>query len=51
MSSVTVLFDVCLVIFMSLIEYLTRGTVTLQNEILTVLRFHHCLYNFMRLIW
>ena len=39
-----------LVIFTSLIENLTRGTATLQNEILTVLRFHHSLYNFMGLI-
>ena len=31
------------VIFTSLIENLTRGTATLQNEILTVLRFHHSL--------
>ena len=32
-----------LVVFMSLIENLTRGTATLQNEILTVLRFQHSL--------
>ena len=32
-----------LVIFTSLIENLTRGTATLQNEIFTVLRFHHSL--------
>ena len=31
------------VIFTSLIENLTRGTATLQNEILTVLLFHHSL--------
>ena len=34
---------VVVVIFTSLIENLTRGTATLQNEILTVLRFHHSL--------
>ena len=32
-----------LVIFTSLIENLTRGPATLQNEISTVLRFHHSL--------
>ena len=32
-----------LVIFTSLIENLTRATASLQNEILTVLRFHHSL--------
>ena len=37
------IFDVLGVMFTSLIANLTKGTVTLQNEILTVLRFHHCL--------
>ena len=50
MGRVAIFFTFFVAIFTSLIENLTRGTATLQNEILTVLRFHHPVYNFMGLI-
>ena len=44
------IFDIFLVVITSLIANLIRGTATLQNEILTVLRFDHSLYIFMGFI-
>ena len=50
MSKVAIFFLRCLVIFTSLIANLTKDTATLQNEILTVLRFHHSLQHFTGVI-
>ena len=44
------IFDIFWSFFTSLIANLIRGTATLQNEILIVLRFDHSLYIFMGFI-